>query len=380
MSTSPTRLAGIILLLAAMSGPVPLVAQERGGGGGGAGRGSPADHGPGGAERAGRGESRSGRGSGSGSQFIDEAPPPAASEREQLPDFGAKDDPAGDLQLPSISGYAPAVGDKPLAQQGSAVVKLSAQMVEDGPDIPRGLVWRIFKVDGDAEGKLPLVASSRGGTSTFQLEPGAYLVHAAFGRAGATKRITVTREGTSETLMLDAGGLKLHAVAPGGLPVKSDQLKFSIYEGSSDAPGERPLIAPDVSPDAIVRLNAGVYHVVSTYGGVNAVVRTDIRVEAGKLTDATVEHRAAQLTLKLVREAGGEAMADTSWSVLNEGGDAVREAVGPYASMVLAEGNYTIVAKNRDRIYQRDLSVTPGDDEEVEVLASETLPAEEGAD
>ena len=109
-----------------------------------------------------------------------------------------------------------------------------------------------------------------------------------------------------------------------------------------------------------MRLNSGTYHVVSTYGSVNAVIRSDIRVEAGKLTEATVEHRAAELTMKLVREPGGEAIADTSWSLLDESGDPVREIVGAFASMVLAEGDYTIIAKNRDRIYQRDFTVVGG--------------------
>ncbi|TIT74469.1 MAG: hypothetical protein E5W45_09945, partial [Mesorhizobium sp.] len=91
------------------------------------------------------------------------------------------------------------------------------------------------------------------------------------------------------------------------------KLRFSIYEDKVEANGDRALIVPDVEPNAVVRLNAGTYHVVSTYGSVNAVIRSDIRVEAGKLTEATVEHRAAEMTMKLVREAGGEAIADTSW-------------------------------------------------------------------
>ena len=136
------------------------------------------------------------------------------------------------------------------------------------------------------------------------------------------------------------------------------------------ADGERALIIPDVSPNSIVRLNSGTYHVVSTYGSVNAVIRSDIRVEAGKLTEATVEHHAAELTMKLVREAGGEAIADTSWSILSGSGDPMREMVGAFASMVLAEGDYTIIAKNRDRIYQRDFTVVGGRNQDVEVLAT----------
>ena len=168
----------------------------------------------------------------------------------------------------------------------------------------------------------------------------------------------------------------------GGQRIPPDKLRFSIYEGKAGADGDRALIIPDVKPNTVIRLNAGTYHVVSTYGATNAVIRSDIRVEAGKLTEATVEHHAAEVTMKLVREAGGEAIADTSWSVLNESGDPIKEAVGAYAPMVLAEGDYTVIAKNRDRIYQKDFSVEAGKNEEVEVIASEAtaVDPDEGAD
>ncbi len=141
-------------------------------------------------------------------------------------------------------------------------------------------------------------------------------------------------------------------------------------------------LRPDVAPNTVVRLSSGTYHVVSTYGSVNAVIRSDIRVDPGKLTEATVEHKAAELTMKLVREEGGEAIADTSWSILSASGDPIREVVGAYASLVLAEGDYTFIAKNRDRIYQRDYSVVGGRNQEVEVLANEANSADaiEGAD
>ena len=259
---------------------------------------------------------------------------------------------------------------------------LSAQLIDKGDYITRGLVWRVFKPEPGADGKLPLVASAHGGTASFQLEPGSYLVHASYGRAGATKRITVTKTARRENLVLDAGGLKLDAILSGGQHIPPNKLRFSIYEGKASPDGDRALIIPDVKPNTVIRLNAGVYHIVSTYGATNAVIRSDIRVEAGKLTEATVEHHAAEVTMKLVRETGGEAIADTSWSVLNESGDPIKEAVGAYAPMVLAEGGYTVIAKNRDRIYQKDFTVEAGKNEEVEVIASEAtaMDPEEGAD
>ncbi|MCV3208580.1 hypothetical protein OHD62_27175 [Mesorhizobium sp. YC-39] len=288
----------------------------------------------------------------------------------------------GNLKLPGISSYATPKSETPLALGSSGAITLSAQLTDKGADITRGIVWRVFKPETASDGKLPMVASAHGGTAVFQLEPGSYLVHASYGRAGATKRITVGKDARRESLVLDAGGLKLDAVLSGGARIPPKKLRFSIYEDHAEANGDRALIIPDVEPNSVVRLNAGVYHVVSTYGAVNAVIRSDIRVEAGKLTEATVEHRAAEMTMKLVREPGGEAIADTSWSLLNESGDPIKETVGAFASMVLAEGDYTIIAKNRDRIYQKDFTVVAGQNKEIEVLASEAsaIDPEEGAD
>ncbi|WP_419693493.1 hypothetical protein ACN2CC_20235 [Mesorhizobium muleiense] len=288
----------------------------------------------------------------------------------------------GDLKLPGMSNYAPPKSEAPLAAASSGAITLSAQLTDKGADITRGIVWRVFKPDATGDGKLPMVASAHGGGAVFQLEPGSYLVHASYGRAGATKRITVGKDAKRESLVLDAGGLKLDAVLSGGVRIPPKKLRFSIYEGQAEANHDRALIIPDVEPNSVVRLNAGVYHVVSTYGSVNAVIRSDIRVEAGKLTEAAVEHRAAEMTMKLVREPGGEAIADTSWSLLNESGDPIQETVGAFASMVLAEGDYTIIAKNRDRIYQKDFTVVAGQNQEIQVLATEAsaIDPQEGAD
>lgn len=297
------------------------------------------------------------------------------------PPLASAQDKASGSDAGGVTSYAPAVGNEPLAA-GEGQLTLAAQLTESGPDLTRGLVWRIFATEPGPDGKLPLIAQGQGGTSSFPLEPGSYLVHAAYGRAGATKKIRVGREQQRENLVLDAGGLKLNAVLTGNRRIPARKLEFSIYDSTTDANGERPAIIEGVPADKVVRLNAGTYHVVSKYGSVNAVVRSDIRVEAGKLTEATVEHHAAELTLKLVREPGGEAIADTSWSIVADSGDPVRETVGAYASMVLSEGEYTIVAKNRDRIYQRDFTVVAGMNQDVEVLATDAaaVDAEEGAE
>ncbi len=280
-----------------------------------------------------------------------------------------KSDPLSGLKLPGLKRFAPSTAEEALASSVQGEITLQARLTEEAEDLDRGVVWRVFKPDFEEGGKLPMVATAEGGTHSFRLPTGSYLVHAAFGRAGATKRITIAEEPKSETLVLDAGGLKLDAILSGGVKIPPIKLRFSIYHSEEDEAGERALIVPNVRPNSIIRLNAGIYHVVSNYGNVNAVIRSDIRVEAGKLTEAQVEHRAAQLTLKLVRESGGEAIADTSWSVLTDSGDIVRESVGAFSSMVLSEGTYTIIATNRGRVFQREFVVKAGRNQDVEVLA-----------
>ena len=64
--------------------------------------------------------------------------------------------------------------------------------------------------------------------------------------------------------------------------------------------------------------------------------------------------------------------------------DSYQKKVQTMLSVVdrVAEGDYTIIAKNRDRIYQRDFTVVGGRNQDVEVLATEanSVDVSEGAD
>jgi hypothetical protein len=183
-----------------------------------------------------------------------------------------------------------------------------------------------------------------------------------------------------QVLVLDAGGVMLNAVSGSDVRIPPNELSFSIFSSDVREDGERGLVVADVKPGTVVQLNADTYHVVSNYGSVNAVIRADIQIEAGKLTEATIQHRAAKLTLKLVSEAGGEAIADTAWSILTSSGDVVSESVGAFPTLVLAEGSYTAVARNKDKIYQRDFAVKAGVNTDVEVLLNGSGEPDEAAD
>jgi hypothetical protein len=254
-------------------------------------------------------------------------------------------------------------------------VNLEARLTSEGRPVQEGLIWSVFSPTPGTDDKLPLVATASGGSANFQLPPGDYFVNVAFGRAGATKRLKIPLVGEVENqvLVLDAGGILLNAVSGSDVRIPVGDLSFTIYSAELKEDGERGLVMDDVQPNQVVRLNAGTYHVVSKYGDVNAVIRADIQVEAGKLTNAVIQHRAAQITLKLVSEQGGEALADTAWSVLTSSGDTLAESVSAFPTMVLAEGQYTAVARNKDKIYQKDFKVTAGINTDVEVITKESM-------
>lgn len=261
----------------------------------------------------------------------------------------------------------------PFSAQGqsttaNATLQLEAHMTQGSPTIKNDLVWRVFASKINKNNNLPLIAYSKGGSVEFSLAPGDYLVHVAFGRAGSTQHITLEANKTfSKQMVLNAGGIKFNAILPDG-KINESQLKFSIYADSNQST-EQALITANVKPNTIVRLNADTYHVVSNYGTANAIVRSDIKVTAGKLTEVTMQHRAAQITLKVIRQKGSEAMADTTWIIMNDSGDIIREIANAYAYVILAEGDYLAVAKNKSQIYQKEFSVSSGEDQEIEILA-----------
>ena len=274
------------------------------------------------------------------------------------------------FELPGISSYAPGDRKIPLAGINSGTLFLEARLTQESLPLEDGMVWRIFGTTATNEGKLPLIAVAEGGGARIQLDPGNYLVHAAFGRAGATARITIGTEARRETLVLNAGGLKLDAMLPDGSTIRRNKLFFDIYERKPNAP-EDQLVLPNVPAGKTIRLNAGTYHIVSKYGAINAVTRADLHVEAGRTTQAAVEHRAAQVSLNLVRTENGFPLADTAWSVIAQSGDVIREDVGAVPTMILSAGEYTIIAKNKERIYKQDIKIVPGRDLTIRVLANE---------
>ena len=251
----------------------------------------------------------------------------------------------------------------------TAHVRMVARLTADGEEIEDGLVWRVYWHPPGDSSRSTLVATKQDARPVFKLKVGDYIVNAALGRAHITRRISVAASGAeppTEQFVLNAGGLRLKALVSGA-EAASNTVSYAIYS-DRDQTDNRKLVLSAARPNLIIRLNAGIYHIVSTYGDCNAVVESDVTVEAGKLTEATVTHSAAKATFKLVQRAGGEALPDTQWTIQTPQGNEVKESVGALPTHILAPGSYTVVAKSQGRQFQRDITLANGETAQVELV------------
>ena len=269
---------------------------------------------------------------------------------------------------PSIAAVPPVAAPLGAAAPGQAVLALTARYGKDLPVINNGLVWRVFSDRPDESGTFKLIREDRGATPNIVLPPGGYVVHVALGLVSAVRPVTLKAETDRESFLLPAGGLRIEGRV-GTSKIPQNQISFAIYKGSQFEVGERASLVPNVSAGDVALLPEGTYYIVSNYGDANSVVRSDIRVQAGKLTDVIITHRAAVITLKLVSDKGGEALANTAWSVITPGGDVIKESIGAFPRVVLSEGEYRAIAKNEGKVYERPFNVVNGVDGEVEVVA-----------
>jgi hypothetical protein len=246
---------------------------------------------------------------------------------------------------------------------------VSAYLTETSAVIAQGLVWRVFRDNAGPGGKAALVSTAREASPTLRLEPGTYYINVAYGRANLTRKIAVTAEqALEERFILNAGGLRLVPVLASGEAANSKLVSFDVESDERDEYGQRTKIVSAVKAGVVLRLNAGLYSIVSTYGDANAVARADVTVEAGKLSEVTLAHQAATVSFKLVTRGGGEAIAETQWSVLNAQGDSVKESSGALPTHFLAPGSYAVRARHAGRVYKQDFSVKAGDNALVEVI------------
>ena len=297
--------------------------------------------------------------------------PSAPQLRGAFPPDTGRDAPTPQKPGPTLPANTTVVPRAPGADGTNTTggqVNLVALLTVDGQRIDKGLVWRIYASSRDPRAPSKLLMTKREASPTIDLEPGDYIVSAAFGRADITRKIAVTAgTATSEKFVLNAGGLKVKVLVDGVEPA-ANTVAYDILSSERDQADNRVRVLGGAKPNVINRLNAGIYRIVSRYGDANAKVEADVTVEAGKLTEATVSHSAARVTFKLVARAGGEALPDTQWTVQTPDGQVVMQSVGALPTHILAPGTYSVTAKSTTGAYKRDFTLANGEVAQVEVL------------
>jgi hypothetical protein len=276
----------------------------------------------------------------------------------------------GNGGVPAPSGTINPPSAQPSADKGQLTLEAyltAAGNIANRRPIDRGLVWRVFSLGGGRQ-SAKLVMTSRSASPTLQLPGGQYAINASFGRAYLTEMVNV-QNGRSErkSFVLNAGGLRVIAKVMGGGKFEGSA-HFDIFSDERDQSGARRRVVSNARPGLITRLNSGIYHIVSKLGDANAQVSAEVAVEAGKLTEAVVNHEAAKVTFKLVQRADGEALADTQWIIMTKTGDIVKETAGAIPTHVFAPGSYSVSARWGGKLFTRTFEISTGDNVEIEVM------------
>lgn len=283
-------------------------------------------------------------------------------------DAGVEVKKSPDTAKPNNTTVIERAGDGKPGVNGGGQVKLVALLTADGQQIDQGLVWRIYQDSHEPLAKAKLIAEKREAAPVLKLPPGDYMVNASFGRAHITRKVTLKPDAPSlEQFVLNAGGLRVTALVSGH-KAPDGVVTYALFSDDRDQSENRTPVMSSAKPNLIMRLNAGIYRLVSTYGDANARVEADVTVEAGKLTEASITHTAGKATFRLVARAGGEALPDTHWTVYAANGDVVKESVGALPTHMLAPGSYTVIAKLSGLSFKRAFQVADGATATVEVV------------
>jgi hypothetical protein len=290
--------------------------------------------------------------------------PPVRLDPNAVPDPQMSQTPPP-IATPASPGPQTAAPLIPGTLQGRAI----ATLTETSGPLNRDVHWRIYGANPAPDGTHQTVLTSDEAQPQLTLDPGEYIAVAVYGHAVASTPLKVAVSGYTAQVNLDAGAVRLLPQRPGGVPLDDKDVKLSIYEAKLDDFGQRRLIIDDAPSQSLVALNSGEYHVVSQFGDANSTIRGDVKVEPGKLNEVGITHSASSVTLKLVNTPGGEALANTAWSILSPGGDIVKESFGAFPSHILASGTYSVIARHDGQIFNREFSIEGGQAYEVEVVA-----------
>ncbi len=246
-------------------------------------------------------------------------------------------------------------------------LKLRAVLKEGTEPLNEVSVWRVYEAEQDAEGKRKQITSNRAVAPLFTLPAGHYVIKAEYGRAEAFTEVEVVAgELTEVTMNLNAGSLRLQAIAVEGAEPLTEPSVWRVYEATQDVNGKRKQVTSNRAVAQVFTLPAGHYVIKAEYGYAEAF--TEVEVMAGELTEVTMNLNAGSLRLQAIAVKGAEPLTEPSvWRVYEATQDVngKRKQITSNRSVVqvftLPAGHYVIKVEHGDTEVFMDVEVTAGE-------------------
>lgn len=250
---------------------------------------------------------------------------------------------------PQPAKAAPAPKPVPLPETG---LKLKAVYAEGGEAFGgAGLVWRVQSPTPNARGQYEELKATSDKTPFIEMEPGTYRVEAVAGPVRRAVEVEVLADKPTElTLVLDAGLLKLRALAGQGGEVLQNGVVWYVLESKKSLSGQAKEVTATSAGLPTLTLPAGDYLVRVSYGAARAEM--PVSIGPGKLTETDVIVNAGIAAVTSM--VGGQKVSDNRgfvMRVLSEptGLEGTQKEVAatssPHDQFKLSAGNYVVRAR-----------------------------------
>ena len=249
----------------------------------------------------------------------------------------------------------------------SGHVKLTATANSGGP-ILDDAVFFVYAEDNSSNPRE--LARSELSEAEFDLPAGRYRIAALWGLARVERPLTVKPgANVAETLVLDAGTVKLTSVLAGRDAPLDRLLIYKVYAMASDQGASAQSVATSAKPAPVLYLKSGKYRIESQYGWHNARQTREVDVTAGQTAELVFEHRTSEVTLKLTVAPGKPALGRVKWTVKYANGGTVLISQDNAPSLILQAGSYQVVAQHGAKTYSRAFEANANEVHTIELVA-----------
>ncbi len=244
------------------------------------------------------------------------------------------------------------------------VLRLSAHAENGDPPIS-GMRFAVYDADKDKlflrtgldEPELPLPA-------------GVYCVAVDLGLVHEERKFEVKAgQNHTETIVLNAGWLKLSAVASGDKRPMTQGIRYKIFDLTAKGAASIRALTTITMPAATIFLKRGRYRVESQYGSHNARFVRDVNVSAGDISEVEFEYRISSVKLKLVAKPGAEPVEKVKWTLKYADGGTVLISQDAAPDLILQTGRYQVMAQHNAKTYSRTFEAVANREHIIELIA-----------